>query len=66
MKDEGTKIEKNKFFRKGHENQQKAIVFINHREKRFAIFNAETKKFISGWVMIQDEYDNYIETNNII
>ena len=66
MRNEETKIERNKFYRKGRENQQNGVLFINHREKRFAIFNAETKKFITGWVMDQAQYDNYLETGNII
>lgn len=66
MKDERTKIEKNKFFRKGLKNQQKATVFINHTEKKVAIFNAKTNKLISGWVMNQGQYDLYLKTGNII
>lgn len=41
-------------------------VFMNHEKKQFVVFNAETKKFISGWKMTQAQYDLYLETNNII
>lgn len=66
MKNGNTKRENNKFFRKGRANEQDAIVFINHEKKRFTVFNKNTKKFISGWVMTPDQYTEYINNNNII
>jgi hypothetical protein len=53
-------------YRKGRENEQDAVGFLNRRERRFIIFNRHTKKYITGWVMNDLQYQEFIENNNII
>ena len=53
-------------YRKGRENEQDAVGFLNRRERRFVIFNRHTKKYITGWVMNDLQYQEFIENNNII
>ena len=35
-------------YRKGRENEQNAVGFLNRKERRFVIFNRHTKKYITG------------------
>lgn len=60
-----TQKEDNNFFKKVRENEQEVDSFINHPEKRIAVFNKYTKKFISGWQMTEDQYDEYLKNNNL-
>jgi hypothetical protein len=53
-------------YRKGRENEQDAVGFLNRRERRFIIFNRHTKKYITGWVMNDSQYQEFIKNNNII
>ena len=53
-------------YRKGRENEQDAVGFLNRRDKRFIIFDRHTKKYITGWVMNDLQYPEFIENNNII
>lgn len=51
-------------FRKGRENQQDVIGFI--QEKKFIIFDKETKNYITGWEMNQDQFEEYKANNNFV
>jgi hypothetical protein len=53
-------------YRKGRENEQDAVGFFNRRERRFVIFNRHTKKYITGWVMNDLQYEEFLNNNNII
>lgn len=53
-------------YRKGRENEQDAVGFLNRKDKRFIIFDRHTKKYITGWVMNDLQYQEFIENNNII
>jgi hypothetical protein len=53
-------------YRKGRENEQDAVGFLNRRERRFIIFNRHTKKYITGWVMNDSQYQEFVKNNNII
>jgi hypothetical protein len=53
-------------YRKGRENEQDAVGFLNRKDKRFIIFDRHTKKYITGWVMNELQYQEFIENNNII
>jgi len=35
-------------YRKGRENEQDAVGFLNRRDRKFVIFNWHTKKYITG------------------
>jgi len=51
-------------YRKGRQNQRDVIGFRDG--KKFTIFDKDSKKFITGWVMNDLQYKEYIENNNII
>lgn len=53
-------------YRKGRENEQDGIAFINREDKKFIIFNRQTKKYITGWAMNDLQYKEFIDNNNII
>ena len=53
-------------YRKRRENEQDAVGFLNRKDKRFIIFERHTKKYITGWVMNDLQYQEFIENNNII
>ena len=53
-------------YRKGRENEQDAVGFLNRRERRFVIFDRHTKKYITGWVMNDIQYQEFLDNNNII
>ena len=53
-------------YRKGRENEQDAVGFLNRRDRRFVIFDRHTKKYITGWVMNDLQYQEFIDNNNII
>lgn len=53
-------------YRKGRENEQDAVGFLNRRDRRFVIFDRHTKKYITGWVMNDLQYQEFINNNNII
>ena len=53
-------------YHKGRENEQDATGFLNRRDRRFVIFNRHTKKYITGWVMNDLQYQEFIDNNNII
>jgi len=53
-------------YRKGRENEQDAVGFINRRDRKFVIFDRHTKKYITGWVMNDLQYQDFIDNNNII
>jgi len=53
-------------YRKGRENEQDSVGFLNRRDRRFVIFNRHTKKYITGWVMNDLQYQEFIDNNNII
>jgi phage terminase small subunit len=53
-------------YRKGRENEQDTVGFLNRRDRRFIIFNRHTKKYITGWVMNDLQYQEFINNNNII
>jgi hypothetical protein len=53
-------------YRKGRENEQDAVGFLNRRDRRFVIFNRHTKKYITGWVINDLQYQEFIDNNNII
>lgn len=38
-------------YRKGRENEQDVVGFLNRRDRKFVIFDRYTKKYITGWVM---------------
>ena len=38
-------------YRKGRENEQDAVGFLNRRDRKFVIFNWHTKKYITGQVL---------------
>ena len=38
-------------YRKGRENQQDVIGFVNYEEKRFVCFTRDTGKFVVGWAL---------------
>lgn len=53
-------------YRKGRENEQDAVGFLNRKDRRFVIFDRHTKKYITGWVMNDLQYQEFIDNNNII
>ena len=53
-------------YRKGRENEQDAVGFLNRKDRRFVIFNRHTKKYITGWVINKIQYEEFINNNNII
>jgi hypothetical protein len=53
-------------YRKGRENEQDVVGFLNRRDRRFVIFDRHTKKYITGWVMNDLQYQEFIDNNNII
>ena len=53
-------------YRKGRANEQNTVGFINRQERKFVIFDRETKKYITGWVMNDLQYQEFIQNNNII
>lgn len=53
-------------YRKGRQNEQDAVGFINHDNKKFVIFDRHTKKYITGWVMNEAQYQKFLNNNNII
>ena len=53
-------------YRKGRENEQDVVGFINRKDRRFVIFDRHTKKYITGWIMNDLQYQEFIDNNNII
>jgi hypothetical protein len=53
-------------YRKGRDSEQDAVGFLNRKDRRFVIFNRHTKKYITGWVMNDLQYQEFIDNNNII
>lgn len=53
-------------YRKGWENEQDAVGFLNRKDRRFVIFDRHTKRYITGWVMNDLQYQEFIDNNNII
>lgn len=53
-------------YRKGRDNEQDAVGFLNRKDRRFVIFDRHTKKYITGWVMNDLQYQEFINNNNII
>mmetsp|Transcript_24682 Transcript_24682/g.43301 ORF Transcript_24682/g.43301 Transcript_24682/m.43301 type:complete len:164 (-) Transcript_24682:212-703(-) len=53
-------------YRKGRENEQDVVGFLNRKDRRFVIFDRHTKKYITGWVMNDIQYQEFIDNNNII
>ena len=53
-------------YRKGRKNEQDAVGFLNRKDRKFVIFNRHTKKYITGWVMNDLQYQEFIDNNNII
>ena len=53
-------------YRKDRENEQDAVGFLNRKDRRFVIFDRHTKKYITGWVMNDIQYQEFINNNNII
>ena len=53
-------------YRKGRKNEQDAVGFLNRKERRFVIFDRHTKKYITGWVMNDLQYQEFLDNNNII
>ena len=53
-------------YRKGRENKQDAVGFLNRRDGRFIIFNRHTKKYITGWVIYDLQYQEFLDNNHII
>ena len=53
-------------YRKGRENEQDVVGFLNRKDRRFVIFDRHTKKYITGWVMNDLQYQEFIDNNNII
>jgi len=52
--------------RKGRENEQDVVGFLNRKDRRFVIFDRHTKKYITGWVMNDLQYQEFLDNNNII
>ena len=53
-------------YRKGRKNEQDVVGFLNRKDRRFVIFNKHTKKYITGWVMNDLQYQEFRDNNNII
>lgn len=53
-------------YRKGRENEQEVVGFLNRKDRRFVIFDRHTKKYITGWVMNDIQYQEFMDNNNII
>ena len=53
-------------YRKGCANEQDVVGFLNRRDRKFVIFDRSTKKYISGWVMNELQYQEFLNNNNII
>lgn len=53
-------------YRKGRNNERDVVAFINRNDKRFVIFDRDSKKFITGWRMNDLQYQEFINNNNII
>jgi hypothetical protein len=53
-------------YRKGRGNEQDVVGFLNRKDRRFVIFDRHTKKYITGWVMNDLQYQEFIDNNNII
>ena len=53
-------------YRKGRENEQDAVGFVNREDRRFVIFDRHTKKYITGWEMNDLQYQEFLDNNNII
>ena len=53
-------------YRRGRKNEQDAVGFLNRKDRRFVIFDRHTKKYITGWVMNDLQYQEFIDNNNII
>ena len=51
-------------YRKGRENEQDVVGF--RQERKFVIFNRETRKYITSWEMNDVQYQEFINNNNII
>lgn len=65
MKDPKTeKVEA--YHRRDRKDGKKVIGFINRDQKKFVIFDKDTKKYITGWIMNQDQFEEFLENNNFI
>ena len=53
-------------YRKGRANEQDVVGFLNRQDRKFVIFDKSTKKYITGWVMNDLQYQEFLNNNNII